>query len=375
MNYLLRQGILFQKCEPSFIRTIFKESTKNDESHRNMGGKAVDGRRISAEEYDTLSKKITHILQEVYDKVYIPMSLKSKQYHGDIDFVVSEILSKEGDNTVPGQNENHITDASELLKAETVRRNGPTTSYKHDGVQIDVHLCPQNEFDMCCRYKDNGDVSNLIGMMCHRIGCIYGMDGLRMFYFFQKGTFSYSPTPERYELKLSESPQKIMKFLGLSYNTFMDGFNDPESVVDFLVTSPYFSVDVFMLNAKSKASHRDRLKTRPQHVLIRQCMERRSDLPNRKFDLSQTHQEMLDFFDMHEQYQRDRECILRRYLYKQRINGRVVNSLTGLEGPTLGGVISRIKQTISFETLQLMDDEALYAQIVSLASGDRYYNE
>ena len=325
-----------------------------------MGGKALDGRRLSTPEYLEMSQHLRNLLLTMFVRVYIPISFGGKESHGDIDLVVTGPRCQEFSFAV-----------QELLEATRFQFCPPTYSYLHQGVQVDVHVCPEEEFETCCMYKSHGDVSPLIGMLCHGIGCIYGMDGLRMVFRFHRGQF-YSwgdPTYERHQITLSRDSRRICEFLGLSYERLQSPFNHSDEIVTFLKESPYFDRGVYHPDAKilSCATHKRRVR-RPLFQEILECLMD-PDIPYVQRDcaeLHRIHQSALEFFDRVDEYQLSCQRILNKYYYHQRINGAFVGKLTGLAGPHLGELMNHVREQVSLDHLRNLDDQALGKEILSI---------
>ena len=111
-----------------------------------MGGKALDGRRLSTPEYLEMSQHLRDLLLTIFARVYIPIAFGGKESHGDIDLVVTGPRLRPHEFPVAVQ---------ELLEATRFQFCPPTYSYLHQGVQVDVHVCPEEEFEACCMYKNH----------------------------------------------------------------------------------------------------------------------------------------------------------------------------------------------------------------------------
>ena len=171
---------------------------------------------------------------------------------------------------------------------------------------------------------------------------------------------------ERYEIILSQDPRRICEFLGLSYERLQHPFNNGDEVVNFLSESPYFDRGVYHPDA-GILSHekRRRRQRRPINQELTACLMD-PDIPYVPKDCDKIHQLALEFFDKVNEFEQYCQSIQNKFYYHQRINGKLVGDLTGLDGNQLGKLMRHIRDQISTEQLRDLDDSELATEILKL---------
>lgn len=313
-----------------------------------MGGNLLPGcRRLNSEEYTRVCETLTVLLRRHYSRVVVPKSVTSKTSHGDVDFVVSGIAE--------------ATDVASSLGSDFIHRNGPTTSYNYQGYQVDIHTCPEEEFESCVVYKSNGDIGNLLGRIATKMGLIYGMDGLSIRVYYKTGEvyLDGNSTWESRRLVLSRNPEVFFDYLGVSYARWLEGFETEQDVFDYLTGSKYFSQAYFVKTEEYNHAARMRNKKRPQFIRFIAHLNSRDDW--RSGEPVPTKQDAIQAFGMTGVLAEFREEVRSRFEFTQRFSASLVMSLTGLTGAALGVKMKQLRQVVTPENSR--DTEWLYREI------------
>lgn len=309
-----------------------------------MGGNALShpSVRLTKKNYDRVADDVAGRLKSAFpgNRVYAIESYRSKASFGDLDVLV------ESTGYDPRK-------AAEAIGAVEVVRNGPVTSVGLvvrpevpvlDGnvFQVDLIAMEPEAFDFASFYFRYNDTGNLLGRIAHALGLALRHDGL-MFYL-REGDYRYD------DIVLTRNWSEALAFLGYDPEWYMAGFENLEEIFQFVVSSPYFSPDIFLLkNRNAQARIRDR--KRPTYNAFLKWCEARPDLPAFKFPENKaTWLPLIAEFFPHFQaeYDRAQAGLAQRRAVKAKFNGDWVSQLTGLQGKELGGLMKRFKE--SFET-------------------------
>lgn len=210
-----------------------------------MGGNALsfETRRVSATEYKDLSGKIVCIAQSVFPgaDIRIVQSYRNKPDHGDIDVLIST-----------GVNDSRRSEIIQSAFApKEIFANSNCYSFDYDDVQIDFIFLPPDDMDIASAYFAYNDLGNLVGRVYHKMGLKFGHDGLWL--------TVMADTRVIGEICLSKDIKEILEFGAYDYETWKSGFDNLDDIFEFVVSSKFYSYDIFDLdNRNSKARMRDR---------------------------------------------------------------------------------------------------------------------
>ena len=98
-----------------------------------MGGRAfyetlgVESKRLTTENYLNLWNRIEPLLRTVFNKVHLVRSYYTKPTHGDLDCMVSDIITQYDPKKV-----------MDLIGAQHMAKNSNIVSYLINGFQVDL---------------------------------------------------------------------------------------------------------------------------------------------------------------------------------------------------------------------------------------------
>lgn len=206
-----------------------------------MGGNALKNcitRRYQKEEYFKL-------VREVQDRISVllpwsfPVAIKAyanKESFGDMDVILcSENLPSD-----------YIEKLEKFFKPKELVKNGNCISFEYKELQIDLIITPKEEYRTSYYYFAYNDLGNLIGRVAHSMGLKLGHDGL-----------SYNWRVDTYQFRnivLLTDWEDILPVLGYDYKRYAEEFNDLEDIFKFVVSSPFFNKDIYLLHNKNHTS-------------------------------------------------------------------------------------------------------------------------
>ncbi|KAI8804681.1 hypothetical protein BJ742DRAFT_822932 [Cladochytrium replicatum] len=183
-----------------------------------MGGSALkntETRRIPSTEYDRFKERVIEIVasKTSYDLIAVPLSLRSKESHGDVDVVVAKTGEDGKEQMVVTWKDAMLTLRKEFNSAE-VFTNNDVVSFEFQQHQVDLIRVPARYFESTRFYFSWGDMSNLIGHVAKSLGLTYGTTGL-----YHVMVDGRSPSLEKEHrnvgtVMLTEDPVEALTFLG-----------------------------------------------------------------------------------------------------------------------------------------------------------------
>lgn len=318
-----------------------------------MGGNALkncETRRVSAEEYYELAGEVQELLLEVSRgsprgigyRVDVVLSYGNKPDFGDID-VLFETSDRVAYDNLPKQ----IGDA---FNSKEVVSNGTCISAEYKSVQVDVIKTPSHEHYPTFIYFAYNDLGNLMGRIALRMGFKYGHRGL-LYEFRTHDDHVFE------KVLVSGDHPRIFEFLGYSFDVWLKGFSEVEDIFEFVVSSPYFNKNVYLLENKNSVS-RTRDKKRKTYNLFLKWVEDKTGMPEYpwpSFDergIRKSSEEFLErAFSIFPRFLSDFQVAQKRLqnyekfktLFKTLFSGERVRVITGLDGIELGNFIKRLK--------------------------------
>lgn len=209
-----------------------------------MGGSVFPGktRRVSAEEYASLSATLNEYFAANGIKSEIVPSYTAKQSFGDIDVVV--------DNQ-------HLLEGIPADFGSPFKRNGNIVSFILDGCQVDLIGTPSKYFRSSIDYYSYNDLGNFLGRITRKLGIKYGFHGLHLIV---KDGDQLVATIEL----ACECKSTLYEMLGISHhiNTVPETLED---IFQIVTDSCYFDKEIFLLENRSHSS-RIRDVERPNYI-------------------------------------------------------------------------------------------------------------
>lgn len=320
-----------------------------------MGGNALkslnlEARRIPAEEFHALSKKIVGDFRGQFPEVRIEIipAYAEKPDFGDLDVLVE----REGLELAGGIDALEAWVRLAGFSRGQFRNNATTSVEWRDGkdqevgFQVDFITAPATEFDATLTYFSYNDLGNLMGRIAHKMGMIYGHAG--MLYPMRDGTHEFD------RVLVCDRPAESMAFLGYDPARFMQGFNSLEDIYAFVVSTPYFNRDIFLLENRNHAS-RVRDRKRKTYSGFLDWIAERPHLP--AFDFPEDKSSWLPlikdaFPEFAVAHQKSMDALASRQFVSRHFNGGIVSERTGVTGERLSHVMRYIREKMSFEEIE-----------------------
>ena len=325
--------------------------------------KNTETRRYQAEEYHKLAQEVLEIIEQLFpfSRCSVIRSYKNKESFGDMDIL---LCSK----NLPS---NWTQEIKDYFKPNESVKNGNCLSFDYKQLQIDVIVTKQEEFETSSNYYSYNDLGNIMGRISNSLGLKLGHDGLS--YNFREGTNNYR------NVVLSRDWKVVCDVLDLNYKRFTEGFDNLEGIFKFVVSSPFFNKEIFVLENRNHAA-RVRDKKRTTYTQFLKWIANDDNLlpkdyyyqrRNKEFYLSYLFDVIPHFKDTHKKVMQEWELDKK---FKARYNGSIVSKLTGLSGKELGAFMQwnkayygeeGLKTIINTINPECIDDFILHNYFVS----------
>lgn len=307
-----------------------------------MGGNALkncETRRYDADEYFELANEVGYRLTTLFADT--PMmdikAYRNKESFGDLDLVIVS-------DSLPS---NWVAEVVNNFGPKEFVKNGNVLSFEFKEFQVDLITVPFSEYDTSLNYFAYNDLGNLLGRIAHSIGLKLGHDGL-----------SYNWRIDSYQFKnevISTNWEEICNVLGVSYERYCQGFDTLEDIFEFVVASPFFHSDIYLLENRNNYA-RTRDKKRKTYTEFLNWIEdydhteaqavnktTRDTLPK---DVWLPHH-FTHINGFYETYNRVQAEWAEETKFKSRYNGDVVKKITGLDKQELGLFMHWMRENVS----------------------------
>lgn len=327
----------------------------NEKRDIKMGGNAlkslgIETRRMDAPEFHHVSAEIIKAFSLAFPGVRVEAipAYRSKSDFGDLDLMIE----KASFDAAGG------VEALEEWSARTgfsrgSHRNDTVTSVEwrsypgeEKGLQVDFITAPADEFDSALAYFSYNDLGNLMGRIAHKMGMVYGHQGL--IFPMRHNTHAFD------NLVVSRDMERSMDFLGYDPSRFRAGFENLEDIYQFIVSSHYFNRDIYLLENRNHVS-RTRDRKRKTYRGFLEWIEQRHDLPAYRYPDEKSHWVPVikeAFPGFADDYAKSLERLAAREFVASHFNGEVVSKLTGLKNEDLGRAMRFIRQSMSFDDIE-----------------------
>lgn len=314
-----------------------------------MGGHAlsVESIRLPAKQYHDIAGQLLSKINAALPgkKACVIQAYRNKQDFGDVD-----ILIEGGEGYDPHKLAN-------ALGATEVVRNGDVTSigiYTDAGIfQVDLIKATAESFEFSKNYFSFNDLGNLLGRIGHKAGFKLGHAGL--LYPLRNPDNS---TELIAELVVTKDWMKAIKLFGYSIEEFKkqstSGFNDLEDIFKFVVSSPYFNHNIYLLENRNAIS-RVRDAKRPTYTkFLAWCKDNKNIQTFPSFDWqNKDYQRLIFLYQARhlfpvfaEQYDDSMQKFQEKKFIREKFNGQLVSELTGLTGRELGEFMQQLKNSV-----------------------------
>lgn len=320
-----------------------------------MGGNikfTCETRRYDKEDYNTLEHEVINMLYaSVFDEegfggfrkncVQAIKAYRTKDSFGDMDLVLNSKYLE------PNWTECAIE--AFKLSAGDCSKNGNVFSIAYKNFQIDLIVMSDENFKSALEYYAYNDLGNLVGRLAKRIGVKYGHEGSVIVVKDNDQVLG--------EIKLSSNTADIYALLGLDYSTYQNGFETIEDIFKFVTTSKYFHPDIYLLENRNAISRERDRKRKTYREFLEYCEK-------------QTFEDTYDYAEKSERggygvrqpfftnlivpayphVLEEYNTIIARHtklkLFKEKFNGGIVSTVTGLQSVELGNFMKYAKSRL-----------------------------
>lgn len=317
-----------------------------------MGGNAlsVKTRRYQRDEYFAVESEVMNsFVRQTGVLSYMVLAYESKESYGDLDLVIDASVDRK---LVEHYIINH-------LKSKELVKNSNVWSFEYKEFQIDFVFSPNPHWTST--WMDYNDCSNLVGRVAHKFGLKFGQTG--MFLPVRDGDQKLG------EILVSTDFYKCLDFLGFESCTHAEGFGTLECIYDFIARSEFFNPEIYLLdNRNAKARMRD--AKRPTYTGFLKYCETLPEKEYFQFDSDKSaylETIFMSFPGVKLEYDKLMAKHTADKVRKEKFNGELVRSWTGLEGKELGVFMASLREKQWF--LNLVDEapvSAICAAVVQL---------
>ena len=328
-----------------------------------MGGNLFPNTsRLNKFQYDDLvAVLLNHFRTHLPNtRVDVIPAYRNKQSFGDIDIQIESTPELSNIRDV-------ILDAA---PETTIHKNGGVFSYAQDYwshldpfkgliteyVQVDLITQSSWNYDTALSYYAYNDLGNLLGRIAHKLGFKLGHDGLSLI--LRDNTYQYAVLP------VSQDFPRILEFLGFDPAVYLRGFEELEDVFEFATSSPFFNREIFNYDNRNHIA-RVRDKKRANYRAFLDYINTRTGLPAYPYP---SYSELggrvakldfmmraFDFFPgLSDKYKEAEEGHKRRLAVRQKFNGDLVSTLTGLDGKDLGAFMMFLRNDRKFTDVDVL---------------------
>ncbi|KAI9573706.1 hypothetical protein HD554DRAFT_2167265 [Boletus coccyginus] len=305
--------------------------------------------RLPTPLYATLKARLTALLLTLFAVVEVPPEKPEKKDHGDIDFAVAFPLSDEGITPeqvgrVLGAVKSIELDGNRtsnygigISREEWLMHSAQPVPLDHIYCQVDVQVCDGEEaVERLTVFHGYGDLGIIIGAIakCHNLSVNH--HGLKI----------ASPHPDP-PMHLTESPRRILDFMGLSMDRWMKGFETVEETFKFAATSRFF--DPRRLHVPSMGTFNKNVQGRNMYIdFLAWAQDKAPTILTSGTDQDAVEEALVIFGKKSEWDALARERWTRTWL-KSNFNGKLVAEWTGLGWRGVKAVMDDVRSSVGGE--------------------------
>jgi hypothetical protein len=320
-----------------------------------MGGKLFNLGRISRDRYlETETVVREYLDRKVGAAAYrIPRYYAAKPDFGDMDVIIQ--FSNQA--TWQTLRQEFVTD----LGVTQTKSAGSVFSTVYQGLQVDYFTALPEFLESTYNYLSFNDLSNLLGKIFRRFNLKYGEEGLAYVFRRQDGNY-------KKDLTISTNFAEICRFLELDYAQWQQGFDELFDVFNWVIASPYFSVNPYV-NQSTSLERRAKERTTIQKFLVyleEQKITKEYQYLENRDDYLPWIAEQFPAADLLARIVAEQQLEERSIAFKSKFNGdRLMALLPGLSGKALGEFIVNLKEQIpDFEEYILIQEQEVIDRVI-----------
>lgn len=295
-----------------------------------MGGNLFKVGRVTKERYEEILASLIPVLNKHFGDYYrIPKPYRDKADYGDVDIILDA-----------GYVRNQFDWFDSLcsdLNVDEIHRVRNIYSMLYMNFQVDIFMTKTNELDSSANFMSYNILGNLLGRIYHKFNLRFGEAGL----FYVLRGFSNHISKE---IVVTRDMQKILSFLGLSYERWKEGFNNVEEIFEYVIESPYFCSNSY---SPEYYHVRKRANERPDFVKFLDYIETNKIDKNFPFEKpKEIYLGMIDFYFKTDLKSAHEKHIIRQERLQriaEKFNGRLVKDLLNIEGKEVGAFLEKYK--------------------------------
>lgn len=292
-----------------------------------MGGNAIKAaQRVDKTTFDQYWNELAKLFPEL--TMQRTLCYREKADFGDIDVVVM---------TDPSLNIKQLV--RERINPLEEYDNGPFYSFLYKTAQVDFIFHSPEDYEIALHYYSYNDVCNFIGRVARSLNFKFGHDGL----------WYEEHLDDHYKLSVfvSRDIEKILKFLGYSYEKWLQGFDTIQDILEYGASSRYFNALYFSLEEQNNVD-RVRNKKRQMYQKMLAYITANNLQPKPKLNAEEKvyhAQRAVEYFKNNflEEIEYKRAEYRKHLQFKTMFNGDIVRDITGFEGKELGAFMQQVK--------------------------------
>lgn len=311
-----------------------------------MGGKAIKNayvRRYEKQEYFELCAKLLPKLKELFQtEVELVESFRDKKSFGDADVLVLGRFDH-----------SKIVSVLRNLEPNEIFKNGHVYSFDYAELQIDLIFTKSEEWESSKLFFKWGDTGNIVGKIYHRLGCKYGYSGLIM------PIRDLDDSKKVGDILISQDGKKIFEFLGLSWDRYLEGFNNEKEMFDYIVQSRFFNPESFKLENLNSINKKRNKRRKVYGEFVDYVSKMESKYTFTDLDKKSHLKKMEEFFEcpISEKIAELRKEELFKKSLSEKFNGELVMKWSGkTEGKEVGELLERFKNYVEKDFKQYLID-------------------
>jgi hypothetical protein len=218
-----------------------------------MGGnalKTVPAERLDLPTYKHTINELSNVFRDIKLRFDFPVEIPGKDSFGDVDVLVE--LPDDG-----GKMKRSLLESlQKRFSPPEITNNGPVTSfaYRKNNAVYQIDLIFVKNVEMAKFFFSYGETGMIIGRALSFHGLTFSSEGLSVKI---KESYLFNGTGKESDnvidtIPLSNDPEKICEYLGLSYRRWLDKFSSPEEIYQWVTTFKFYDRKIYVSLSQEK---------------------------------------------------------------------------------------------------------------------------